>query len=423
MSVDPDAAGTDLTLLLLSAGVDQADIDRAIDLGLVELLAIEHFVIGGTPQYTASEMANAMGIELSLAQDLWRALGFPNPGPNAKAFSSTDMHMTARVVDLLDDGLTDWDVVLQMTRVVGSSIARVANAQVEAAVELAHNGSPSGSRRSARLLELLPEVLEYSWRRHLQAAARRRLMRDPTGDDTLVVGFADLVGFTSLSQQLDGAELAKVVRRFEEVAYGVVTEGGGRVVKMIGDEVMFSVDDPMEAALIGLSLADAYRSDQMLSDVRVGLATGPVLEQEGDLFGPAVNLASRIVAEAYPGTVLAGAGVYAVLADAEGLHWQALKSRHLKGIGRVEIYSLFGSEEEMSESLIDRLRRLSTLQREWISERLNAIPLVDLGATGDEGVLALESGFDHDYTADAPHDDAADLDGDDAADPDTGTES
>ena len=95
-----------------------------------------------------------------------------------------------------------------------------------------------------------------------------------------------------------------MVARFEELAHDTVVALGGRVVKMIGDEVMFVVQSPVNAARIGLSLAEAYADDELLSDVRVALAVGPVLLQEGDFYGPVVNLASRLVAVAHPGTVL-----------------------------------------------------------------------------------------------------------------------
>ena len=99
-------------------------------------------------------------------------------------------------------------------------------------------------------------------------------------------------------------ELAEVVDQFERLAYDVVVAGGGRVVKMIGDEVMFLVDDPVVAAEIALGLAEASRDAAELSDVRVGMAVGPVIEREGDAFGATVNLASRATAIAYPGTVV-----------------------------------------------------------------------------------------------------------------------
>ena len=123
----------------------------------------------------------------------------------------------------------------------------------------------------------------------------------------MAVGFADMVGFTVLSQHLGDDELAAVVSRFEELAHDTVVALGGRVVKMIGDEVMFVVQTATGAAEIGLSLAEAYADDELLSDVRVGLAIGPVLVQDGDFYGPVVNLASRLVGVANPGTVLVSA--------------------------------------------------------------------------------------------------------------------
>ncbi len=109
-------------------------------------------------------------------------------------------------------------------------------------------------QRTSMLLPTIPKVLEYSWRRHLQSAARRSMVRDAMaagGQAAVTVGFADLVGFTALSQQLDDHQLAAVVDRFETTAYDIVAEHGGRIVKMIGDEVMFEVDDPVVGVELG----------------------------------------------------------------------------------------------------------------------------------------------------------------------------
>jgi len=150
--------------------------------------------------------------------------------------------------------------------------------------------------------------------------------------------FSDLVGFTALAQQVSDQELAEVVDQFERLAYDVVVAGGGRVLKMIGDEVMFVVEDPVAAAEIALGLAEASRDAAELSDVRVGLALGPVLEREGDAYGPTVNLASRITAIAYPGTVVVSPDLRAAL-DQDGYRWSFAGERGLKGIsGKVKLY-------------------------------------------------------------------------------------
>ena len=164
----------------------------------------------------------------------------------------------------------------------------------------------------------------------------------------LAVGFADMVGFTMLSQHLGDDELAAVVSRFEALAHDTVVALGGRVVKMIGDEVMFVVPTATGAASIGLSLAEAYAGDELLSDVRVALAIGPVLIQDGDFYGPVVNLASRLVGVANPGTVLASDEFRVALEDEHaaadapdaGFEMRGLRTRNLKDIGRIQVWKL-----------------------------------------------------------------------------------
>ena len=187
----------------------------------------------------------------------------------------------------------------------------------------------------------MPSVLTATWRRHLQGAIRRRLSIAEAGHGQLgVVGFADLVGFTALSQQVGDDELAVIVDEFERLAFDVVTASGGRVVKMIGDEVMFTVDSPEAAAEIGLALAESTRGADELSEVRVGMAYGPLLEREGDLYGPVVNLASRITAIAYPGSIVVGPAFREQLADHEAYRLRSMRPRSLKDIGRVPLWVL-----------------------------------------------------------------------------------
>ncbi|MDQ3107344.1 MAG: adenylate/guanylate cyclase domain-containing protein, partial [Actinomycetota bacterium] len=216
-------------------------------------------------------------------------------------------------------------------------------------------GSTAERSRSARPLEAdlfalsagtsldtQSRLLDYVWRRHLQAATRRRLLSDGGRSDRptvrLAVGFADLVGFTALSQQVSDVELARVVDRFEALAFDEVARHGGRVAKMIGDEVMFVGDDVAAALEAALALADAYADDDVLSDVRVGLAWGDVLAREGDYYGPVVNLASRMVNIALPGAVVISEAVHAEVGTDGRYLFHALRPRTLKDIGRVRLW-------------------------------------------------------------------------------------
>jgi adenylate cyclase len=227
-------------------------------------------------------------------------------------------------------------------------------------------------------LPMFPAVLEQVWRRHLQVAARRRLLRGDTEEGRgLVVGFADLVGFTALAQQVSDEELAEVVDQFERLAYDVVVAGGGRVLKTIGDEVMFVVDDPISAAEIALGLAEASRDAAGLSDVRVGLALGPVIEREGDAFGATVNLASRATSIAYPGTVVVSPELRAALEGVPHLAFKSMRPRYLKNIGRVSLSVLVHSDDARSslrEVIDERREQMRELLREKLAGRMPGGP-------------------------------------------------
>jgi adenylate cyclase len=190
----------------------------------------------------------------------------------------------------------------------------------------------------------LTSLMEYLFRRQLATAVARQLT---SADDMAEAGetpcgvlFADLVGFTSLSQQLDDAELARLVTRFQAEAHDLVSAHGGRVVKTLGDEVMVICDEAPAAADIALRFVETFAEDELVPQARVGLAWGPVLALQGDYFGPTVNLASRLVSMARPGSVLVSPEAHAELADQEPGRWSRLRPHRVKGIGWVTAWVL-----------------------------------------------------------------------------------
>ena len=158
--------------------------------------------------------------------------------------------------------------------------------------------------------------------------------------DPLVVGFTDLVGFTALSRGLDDQALREVIERFEEMAHAAITAGGGRLVKMIGDEVMFVVEDPCAAAEIGLTLSDAFSEDESMPPVRVGMAYGQVVPRASDYLGTTVNMAHRIVAVARRGTVLISDELRRAIESDERFFVRRIPIRTLKGFGGVRLWVL-----------------------------------------------------------------------------------
>lgn len=341
--------------MLLAAGATAEEVDQAEREGTLPLLAVERLMVPEAAAYDLDTVCDRTGLPAEHVRQLWRTLGYAVPQPGEVAFTDTDLEILGEVGRLIDEGVATAALVLQISRVIGSSMARIASAQVDA-ISARVPGVASVPRLLAgsteltdeqivtsagALLPIVPSVLTAAWRRHLQGAIRRRLTIVEAGQGQMgVVGFADLVGFTALSQQLADDELAGIVDQFEQLAFDVVTAHGGRVVKMIGDEVMFTVDSPVAAAEIGLTLAEGTRGADELSDLRVGMAQGALLEREGDLYGPVVNLASRVTAIAFPGSIVVAESLRDQLVERGDYQLRSMRPRYLKDIGRVPLWVL-----------------------------------------------------------------------------------
>lgn len=387
---DASQPADELVAMLLALGVPVEEIGQAQDEGVLALLAIDKLALGQELRYDIVAAREQTGLPEDELRHIWRSLGFPDPTPGEAVFSDVDLRNLAAVAELMHGGVVSPEVTYGMTRVIGSSMARVASALIDAVsaqpvappVPAAEASAPTQApgriaSQTEGFLPMFPSVLEQVWRRHLQAAARRRLLRgDPEDGPGLVVGFADLVGFTALAQQVTDEELAEVVDRFEHLAYDVVVAGGGRVVKMIGDEVMFIVDDPLHAAEIALGLADASHAAAELSDVRVGMAIGPVIEREGDAFGVTVNLAARATSIAYPGTVIVSPDLRAALEEHPQLAFKGMRPRNLKNLGRVSLSVLLHADDAPStirEVIDERRGQMRELLRDKLATRTTSV--------------------------------------------------
>lgn len=344
--------------VLLNAGATPEEIDRAVADGVLDLLTVDRLLVPAGRRYTAAEVSETTGLRLDLLKRFWRALGFLDVADDDPVFTDLDIRAAQLFQLMLGLGATDVDTALELARVIGSSMARIAEAEVVPGtmslpgVDDDVLAADAFATVAGDTIPAMTWLLEFVWRRHVQAATRRTMLLRAGGlvagsSPVLAVGFADMVGFTLLSQHLTQDELAAVVRRFEEVSHDIVTGLGGRVVKTIGDEAMFVVESVPAAASIGLELAEAYAHDDLLSDVRVGLAAGPVLVHDGDYFGPTVNLASRIVNIANPGTVLMSDDFHdRLLEEGSGeFAGRPLRPRVLKDLGRVQLWKCVRSGE------------------------------------------------------------------------------
>ena len=109
--------------------------------------------------------------------------------------------------------------------------------------------------------------------------------------------------------------------------------------KLIGDEAMLVCPTAAGAARAALEILAATASRD-LPAARAGLALGPLLARGGDYFGPAANLASRLIAGAHHGTVVADARLAEALRGDPAVSLTALGRRRLKGVGEIDVFAL-----------------------------------------------------------------------------------
>jgi adenylate cyclase len=358
--------------LLHMHGATDDEIDQALADDVLDLFVFDRVLVPSRKRYTRGEVAELTGVSLEILVRFWRALGFPNVSDDERSFTDLDLEAVRLFQGMQALGAARTDTALQLARVIGSSMSRIAEAElVPGNMFSTEYDQVIAADAFASVADItipaMARLLEFVWRRQVAAGIRRTMMLRSRGaapgeSPVLVVGFADMVGFTLLSQHLSDPELAAVVQRFEELSHDIVTALGGRVVKMIGDEVMFVVESVAAAARIGLDLADAYADDELLSDVRVGLALGPVLLREGDYFGTTVNLAHRIVNIGNPGTVLISDELQSALLEVapDEFITKSLRPRLLKDLGRVQLWWLgrVGHEPDGTGLAADRRRNV-----------------------------------------------------------------
>lgn len=269
------------------------------------------------PRLTTAQMAQVAAMDEALVADIRRASGFPPARADEAVYTAEDVEMFK--IFSLADGFFSRDELLRLTRVMGSSLRRIAEAagemflqDVEAPMvdETGHDlAIATANLEAIELARAASGVFAPMFRAHLELATRINRSAARSEDYTtlvLAVGFVDLSGFTHRSSLLKPAELQRLVAGFEASAHELVTDLGGRLVKLIGDEVMFTCVPAEQACRIALALLQGAPEG---TTARGGVAFGPALASGGDVYGDVVNLASRLVDLAVPGEVLVDTGL------------------------------------------------------------------------------------------------------------------
>jgi adenylate cyclase len=311
----------ELVAFLKSVGVTDEEI--AAHEGSLLGLSSRRVLFGDEQRVTVEAIAAMAGCDESLVRKVRLASGLPDGGDDAVCSPREAEVMSSF---LLGAAVLGEDVALQFTRLLGNVTAGLAEAALatfaanlqgpllEGGASLA-DIARAGVEATTALL-VVPPVLDILLRLHFEYANAGRFAgadRSPTV--RVAVAFVDLVDSTQLTQALDGAELARALGDFERVASESVVRGGGRVVKRIGDAVMFVASDAVAACEAALAIVAAVDAHPTLIAARAAIAFGAVLPRDGDYFGTAVNLAARAVPRAEPGTVVVDDAVRVAVAE------------------------------------------------------------------------------------------------------------
>jgi adenylate cyclase len=305
---------------------------------------LEAALLGAPVELTRDEVSALAGVPEPEARAFWVAMGFAEVPPGERAFTRLDADALREVIALRDSGVVDEGTLLVLARAMGQGLSRLAEGQVQvlqagAAGLSVEEAADVVVGTAGDVLPRLEQLLLHVWRRQLTAATQRSFASFGSPDaQLLAVGFVDLVGFTRTSRDVDAAALERLLERFERDTSLRVTAQGGRVVKTLGDAVLYVCDDVRAAVEVALATVAAHADDDELPDVRAGVACGPLLQRLGDVFGEPVNLASRLTEEARPGTVLVDVQVAEALADLPSYALQRLHRRPVRGYRALQPY-------------------------------------------------------------------------------------
>jgi adenylate cyclase len=323
---------------LVDDGFTAEQLAAAVKEHRLALLPVDR-VLGGT--YTAAEIEERTGLPAGMMLRIRRQHGLPEPGPEDRVFSDEDIE-AARSTKLFLDAGFDEERIIEITRVLGEGMARLAAtitaAFVETFLEAGDSEADVALRFAALAEQLTPAtepILVAGFKAHLRDSVQRGMLGlaeleagDVAGRQDVAVCFADLVGFTRLGGQVEVRELGTVAGRLASLSASLV-EPPVRLVKTIGDAAMFVSPEPAPLVRVALALVDAFEQEDLPS-LRAGIALGPALVRAGDYYGNSVNLASRVTGVARPGSVLCTEAVRDAAPDA--FEWSAAGRHKLKGV-------------------------------------------------------------------------------------------
>jgi adenylate cyclase len=337
-----------------AVGLAADSVLEAVEKGDLSLSFLETpgWELPARPDRAYRELATESGVSLELILGLHEALGFAKPDPDERIrHDDPPLVELARV--FLEEGASE-AAVRRMFRMYGDNLRRLATAvsdvyRVEIEKQLREKGVSDselmayGSRMGHRTGSLMQRALVSIFDRHHQhvwtnysieraelilerAGLYRRVERPPA------ICFVDLAGYTRLTEERGDEVAARLAASLAALVEEIPRRYGGRAVRWLGDGGMFHFDDPKAAVLAALEMVERAPAED-LPPTHIGIQTGPVILQDGDVYGMTVNIAARIAARARAGEVLTSEEAVAQVQGPEA-RFEQVGPAHLRGVAR-----------------------------------------------------------------------------------------
>jgi adenylate cyclase len=324
---DPEAPEAEERLALLDylteRGASISQMVEAHQLGGLPSVAGDLVFGPGSVTLSVQEMSARSGVPEDRVRRVLLSVGVP---------LGADTEVPEGFLDLLAAfeqavSLMGEDAILAFSRVLGAAATNIAEAAValffselgpgtegEGATELARaQVAELATMAFANVPDVLSNVLRIQFDRVTRRAAQARGWTaptdggnglDPEHGEVVALGFVDLVGSTAWAETLNLRDQSLALARFESASWSIALLSGGRVIKMIGDEVFFAAPSVDAACRIAGAICRVATDDEILPPARGAVGYGLVVPRDGDYFGPLVNLISRLVKVAKPNGVV-----------------------------------------------------------------------------------------------------------------------
>jgi adenylate cyclase len=301
---------------LRERGHTMDEIRAAAESGRLAYGYLEQLFPSTNGSHSLRDAAERTGLEPALIQRIWSSLGFP--AGRRQGFTDADVDLLEYAATVLQTGFP-LVALLQLIRVYGQALAQIADAEVKLFHLYVHEplmreGVP-GLEMAEEMGTLAADLLPLA--APMMDGLHQRLLRHFVEQDVVghmeteadfdlgrmrvAIAFADLAGYTRLTEEAGEEQAVDVVERFV-AGVEVTLPDDARVIKTIGDEVMIVGSDA--AALVDWAVGYQRLAASARPRPRIGMHVGAALYRDGDYYGRAVNIASRVAARAAGGEVL-----------------------------------------------------------------------------------------------------------------------